>query len=74
MKDHKIRPVFSEDECPGECRYLSEYQREVSLDTKIVITGLKPYTRYMFAVQAYNGRGAGTLSHPVFARTLEDGE
>ncbi|WAR00501.1 PRTGB-like protein [Mya arenaria] len=57
--------------CPGHCRYLSEYKREATQNTHIRIGGLHPFTRYSFAVQAYNANGAGALSQPVVVRTLE---
>ena len=39
-----------------------------------VVTGLKKYTRYEVVAKAFNNRGAGPLSPPVIAATLEDGK
>ena len=39
-----------------------------------MIRGLRKYTRYEVGVKAFNSRGAGPLSPPVIAATLEDGK
>lgn len=38
------------------------------------VDGLERFTRYTFAVQAFNAKGPGPLSTEVTATTLEDGK
>ncbi|XP_057660096.1 cell adhesion molecule Dscam2 isoform X2 [Diorhabda carinulata] len=39
---------------------------------EILLSGLQKYTRYTIVVQAFNEVGAGPLSEPVTAQTMED--
>lgn len=41
---------------------------------EMMLGDLEKYTTYAVVVQAYNEVGAGPLSEPVSAQTLEDGE
>lgn len=41
---------------------------------ELLLGGLAKYTRYTIVVQAFNEVGAGPLSEPVTAQTMEDGE
>ena len=40
--------------------------------TQAVMTSLRPYTRYFIVIQAFNLRGAGPLTSPVAATTMQD--
>ena len=40
----------------------------------LLLGGLRKFSRYWLAVQAVNQEGAGPLSEPVAAATLEDGQ
>ena len=42
--------------------------------THTTVENLTPYTRYAIVLQAFNSRGAGPSSPPVFAITLQDSE
>lgn len=41
---------------------------------ELLLGGLAKYTRYTIVVQAFNEVGAGPLTEPVIAQTLEDGK
>ncbi|XP_060603445.1 protogenin-like [Ruditapes philippinarum] len=58
-------------QCPGRCWFQTDSEREVSKHYFKVIDGLKPYTKYRFAVQCISGKGASSMSKSVTVRTLE---
>ncbi|XP_053405794.1 protogenin-like isoform X2 [Mercenaria mercenaria] len=58
-------------QCPGRCSFQTKSERDVSKPNYVVIDNLQPYTKYRFAVQCMNAKGASSMSKAVTVRTLE---
>ena len=69
---HKKSPSYN-DIHAGYSLIGGEHKEVEENSQEWVVDGLDKYSEYEFVVQAYNVIGAGPLSDPITAITLEDG-